>query len=256
MKKEKWATGQIKLSVRGKPLEIQVTVPAKPVQPQRMLPVFQKMTNLFVEIGVEEAKKNGQEVSCQKGCGACCRQPVPLPEFEAYEIAEMVEKMPELRRRQIKERFDTALAHFTEIGWVERFENCANFSPEERTEMFLDYFKEDVPCPFLIDEACSIHQDRPLACREYLVTNPAENCSNPTAQNIDMIKIPVAPSKNLFKFGQKKPLSGLNVVPLIMSLKLAAAHPKNFPKKTGGEWMTDFLRCIAGREIPKDSKTN
>ncbi len=255
MKKGKRAAGQIKLSVRGKPLEIQVSVPAKPVKPQRMLPVFQKLTNLFVEIGVEEAAKEGAEVSCQKGCGACCRQPVPLPEFEAYNIAEMVEKMPEPRRREIKKRFNEALEHFTKIGWIERFENCADYSQEERLEMFLDYFREGVPCPFLIDESCSIHQDRPLVCREYLVTSPPENCSNPTAQNIDMIKIPVAPSKKLFRFGQKKPLDGLNVIPLIMSLKRAAEHPKNFPKKTGGDWMADFLQSISSSPIPKDSET-
>lgn len=255
MKKGKWATGQIQLSVRGKPLEVQVTVPAKPIKPQRMLPVFRKMTNLFVEIGVEEARKEGKEVSCQKGCGACCRQPVPLPEFEAYSIAEMVEKMPEPRRSEVKERFDKALAHFTEIGWVERFENCVDLSKEERLEMFLDYFKEGVPCPFLVDDSCSIHQERPMVCREYLVTNPAENCSNPTKQNIDMIEIPIAPSKKLFKLGQKKPLRGLNIVPLVMSLKWTVENPKNFPKKTGGEWMTEFLQSITKSKVSEDSKT-
>ena len=57
MKKGKWATGQIKLSVKGKPLEVQVTVPANPVKPQRMLPIFQKITNLFVDIGVKETEQ-------------------------------------------------------------------------------------------------------------------------------------------------------------------------------------------------------
>ncbi|CAN5300871.1 hypothetical protein BH20ACI1_BH20ACI1_08580 [soil metagenome] len=255
MKKGKWATGQIQLSVRGKPLEIRVKIPAKPVKPQRMLPVFQKMTNLFVEIGVEEAKSEGKEISCKKGCGACCRQPVPLPEFEAYNIAEMVEKMPEPRRREVKERFNKALTHFTEIGWVERFAHCADYSKEERQEMFWDYFREGIPCPFLVDDSCSIHQDRPLVCREYLVTNPAENCLNPTAETINMVEIPVAPSKKIFKLGQKKPLRGLNVIPLVMSLEWAVKNPKNFPKKTGGEWLAEFLQSITKSKVSVDSKT-
>lgn len=255
MKKGKWANGQINLSVRGKPLEIQVSVPAQPVKPQRMLPLFQKMTNLFVEIGVEESKKEGKEVSCRKGCGACCRQPVPLPEFEAYNIAEMVGNMPEPRRTEVKARFDKALAHFTEIGWVERFKNCSDLSKEERLEMFVDYFKEGIACPFLVDESCSIHQDRPLVCREYLVTNPPENCSNPSAQNIDMIEIPIAPSKKLFKFGQNKPLPGLNIIPLVMSLRWAAENPKSFPKKTGGEWMNEFLQSVVKNVAPESSET-
>jgi Fe-S-cluster containining protein len=36
-----------------------------------------------------------------------------------------------------------------------------------------------MPCPFLEDESCSIHPDRPLVCREYLVTSPAELCAGP-----------------------------------------------------------------------------
>ena len=46
-----------------------------------------------------------------------------------------------------------------------------------------------------------------------------------------MVEIPVAPSKSLFKFGQKKPLPGLNVIPLIMSLEWAKKIQRNFPKK-------------------------
>ena len=250
-----FATGSINLTVRGKPLEVEVTVPTKPVKPQRMLPVFQKMTNLFVEIGVKESEAEGQDVSCQKGCGACCRQPVPLPEFEAYHIAELVEKMPEPQRSSVRMRFDKAVAHLTEIGWVDRFENCADSSEEQRTAMFLDYFREGIACPFLVDESCSIHQNRPLACREYLVTNPPENCSNPTPQNINLIKIPVAPSKNLFKFGQKNPLPGLNVVPLIMSLKQAGEKPNDFQQKTGEQWMGEFLQSVLTSAAPKDSET-
>ena len=256
MKNGNLATGQIKLVIKGKPLEVQVSVPVKPVKPQRMLPVLQKMTNLFVNIGVEATQSAGGEISCKKGCGACCRQPVPLPEFEAYNIAEIVEKMPEPRRSQIKARFEEALTHLTEIGWIERFEDCADYSESERTELFLDYFKEKIPCPFLVDDSCSIHQERPLACREYLVTNPAEHCSNPTANSINLIEIPVAPSKRLLKFGQKKPLRGLNVIPLIMSLKWVRTNQDNFQKKTGEKWMADFLQQITENGMPNKSVTD
>ena len=50
---------------------------------------------------------------------------------------------------------------------------------EERTELAYEYFKHGIACPFLEDESCSIHPDRPMACREYLVSSPAENCRAP-----------------------------------------------------------------------------
>ena len=45
-----WITGQVKISIGGVPVEMEMTVPAKPVKPQRMLPVFQKISNSFVII--------------------------------------------------------------------------------------------------------------------------------------------------------------------------------------------------------------
>ena len=256
MEKDEWVTGQIQLQVEGNLFEMQLTVQANPVKPQRMLPVFQQVTNLYVEIGVAATKSEGKSISCKKGCGACCRHFVAVSEVEAYDIAELVEKMPEPQQSEVKERFNKALTHFTETGWIERFENCAEYSDKNTLEVLSDYFKEGVPCPFLVDESCSIHNDRPLTCREYLVTSPAENCANPTRENIDLVKLPVRPMGNVLELGQVKPVNGLNVVPLIASLKWAETKPNNFPEKSGEEWMTDFFQSVTKGEIPQESATN
>lgn len=256
MKTDEWVTGHIKLKVEDAFFEMQLTVQANPVKPQRMLPVFQQITNLYVEMGVAAIKNEGKSISCKKGCGACCRHFVAVSEVEAYDIAEIVERLPEPRRSEVKERFNKALAHFIEIGWIEKFENCSEYLDENTLKVLLDYFKEGVPCPFLVDESCSIHEERPLTCREYLVTSPAENCSNPTRQNIDLVRIPVRPLGNILELGQEKPANGLNVIPLIMSLKWAEMNTDNFPEKTGEEWMTEFLQSITKGEIPKESATD
>jgi len=168
MKTEDWVTGQITLSVHGAPLEMQMTVPAKSVKPHRMLPIFQQIANSFTDLGVKAVEAENKKISCKKGCGACCRQPVPLAEIEAYQIAELVENLPEPRRGKVKMRFDEAAKHFHKIGWFEKLENCKEKEEIEKT--VLEYFFEGVACPFLEEESCSIHQDRPVACREYLVT--------------------------------------------------------------------------------------
>ena len=31
-------------------------------------------------------------------------------------------------------------------------------------------------CPFLVEDACSIHSERPLVCREHLAISPREYC--------------------------------------------------------------------------------
>src|SRR5262249_10360984 len=120
MESNEWVTGEIVLSIGGEPVKMSMTVPAVPVKPHRMLPVFQKMTNAFVEISAVAAGAGGQTISCRAGCGACCRQPVPIAEIEIYHLAEVVEAMPEPRRTEIKERFRKAVEYFTSIRWFEK----------------------------------------------------------------------------------------------------------------------------------------
>ena len=50
-----------------------------------------------------------------------------------------------------------------------------------------------MPAPFLEEESCSIHPDRPMACREYLVTSPAENCRAPRADNVEKVVLEADP---------------------------------------------------------------
>ena len=249
MEKNDWVTGQITLSVNGAPLEMQMTVPANPVKPHRMLPVFQQMANSFTDLAVKAVKISGKTVSCKAGCGACCRQTVPLAEIEAYQIAELVENLPERRRREIKRRFEEACRHFQKTGWFERFDNCADVSEKEREKIIADYFFEGVACPFLEDESCSIHQDRPLACREYLVTSPAENCATFSSETIKTIGLPVKPSESLRKVGQTRRMNPVNFVPLILALEWTEKHPEKFALKTGEQWMAEFFRDLTNGEI-------
>lgn len=249
MKTGDWVTGQITLSVNGAPLEMQMTVPAKPVKPQRMLPIFRQIANSFTDLGIKAVEEENQKISCQKGCGACCRQPVPLAEIEAYQIAELVEHLPEPRRSNVKKRFDEAANHFKAIGWFEKLENCKEKEEIEKT--VLEYLSEYVACPFLEDECCSIHTERPIGCREYLVTSPAENCSEPTAQTVRLIKLPLKASDGLRPVGRSKNLQKLNFVPFVLALEWVAKYPENFAEKTGEQWMADFFTSLTKSEIPK-----
>jgi Fe-S-cluster containining protein len=253
MENEDWVTGNIRLSVGGAPLDLQMTVPAKAVKPQRMLPIFQQMTNSFVGMAENAIENAGVRISCSKGCGACCRQAIPLAEIEAYKIAEMVAAMPDARREEIKNRFAAAWHHFSEIGWFERLDDCATMSDKERETVVLEYFYEGIPCPFLEEESCLIHAERPLSCREYLVTSPAENCSQLSAEKIRMVDLPIKPSNTVRKITNSANLNkSVNFVPLILALEWAKKHADEFPEKTGELWMADFFTNLTKTEIPKE----
>jgi Fe-S-cluster containining protein len=249
-----WKTGQITLSVNGTKFEMEMTVPANAVKPTRILPVFQAMTGSFVELEVSETTKQGKKISCKAGCGACCRQAVPLAEIEAYKIAELVENLEEPQRSKVKQKFETGCKHFHENGWFERMDEYANLSLEERQKTVMEYFYESIACPFLENESCSIHADRPLACREYLVTSPAENCANPTAETIRLVGMTVQPSKILRETARSENLKKINFVPMIRALEWAETYPEAMPEKTGQDWVMDFIKNLA--ESGTQSKQN
>lgn len=259
MANDEWVSGKVGLAIAGIPLELEMTVPAKPVKAHRMLPVFQKMANAFVDVSVQALEADGQPISCKAGCGACCRQPVPISETEVYQIAELVEAMPEPRRSEIKKKFADGVEHFKKIGWFDRLnEHFAVDKPAEAQDGFkraidvvLEYFYEGIPCPFLENESCSIHQDRPVACREYLVTSPAENCAKPTAQTVKVVDLLIKPSRTVRWIGSSGKLSSAGFLTLIRALDLAASTPESFVEKTGERWMADFFGHLAETNIPK-----
>jgi len=259
MENQEWITGKIAIAIGGVPIEMEMTVPAKPVKPHRMLPVFQKMTNSFVDMSVQAMNEIGENISCKAGCGACCSQAVPIAEVEVYQIAELVENMPEPRRSVIRKRFADAVEHFESMGWFERVRKAANqkmpddprYVPTELLEAAMVYFNEGISCPFLENNSCSIHENRPLSCREYLVTSPAEFCSKPTAETVKKVPMLVRPSKSLPQVGITGNFSGIGVLPLIRALDLAEKVPEQFPEKTGDKWMADFFEHLVKSEIPQ-----
>lgn len=248
MNNEEWTTGTLKLTLRGTPVEIEMTVPAKPVKPTRMLPIFQMLTNSFLEVAVGAVEDGGAKISCRAGCGACCRQPVPLAEIEAYDIARLVENMPEPRRAEIERRFADGAEHFHRIKWFERMDGYADLPIEERQKLVLEYFYQGVACPFLENESCSIHPDRPLSCREYLVTTPPENCSAPSGVTVRPIKPLVKFSETLRSVGSSENLGNLDFVPLIQSLEWARTYPENMSEKTGEAWVGDLFQKLTAAE--------
>jgi len=257
---QEWVTGKIKLTISGEPVEMEVTVPAGPIKPHRMLPIFQQMSSAIVDVCAQSSENLGKKISCKAGCGACCRQPVPVSEIEAYHLAELVEAMPEPRRTIIKDRFAKAFAHFSKRNWFDelielqnlRLEDKPEFNAQKYLETVTNYFGEGIACPFLEDESCSIHPDRPLSCREYLVTSPAENCKSPTRDTIDRVPLFMRPSAALRQVGQTNNTGKNLSLVMIEALDLAARSPENYEEKTGKAWTAEFFEHLTDTPIPED----
>src|SRR5512141_2278107 len=59
----------------------------------------------LIGLAVAAEARQGRQVSCRKGCGACCRQAVPVSAPEAWMLRDLVVSLPPDRRAPLLERF-------------------------------------------------------------------------------------------------------------------------------------------------------
>ncbi|HVM98867.1 MAG TPA: YkgJ family cysteine cluster protein [Caulobacteraceae bacterium] len=219
---ETWVEGHVSLKVSGERMEIDVAVPTGPANLTTLLPVFQGFTDAIVARGTARAVGEGRQVSCRAGCGVCCRQPVPISEPEAHALAALVEAMPEPRRTEVRARFTAIERRLEESGLAAQMGSWLEGDNATVLRSGLDYMRLWMACPFLEAESCSIYPDRPLICREYLVTTPAENCANPGPETIERVEIAGRPSSALVYLGKRATEGGWLL--LVNALSFAAKH--------------------------------
>ena len=246
-------TANIVLSGPDWELHTKVSVPKGPTRLRQLLPAAQAFADKVVDAAVRTSEALGEKISCKKGCGACCRQLVPIAETEARHIREVVEALPEPRRSEIRSRFAAARDRLEAAGLLEILRQPSRqWEAGESASFGLRYFAQGIPCPFLEDGSCSIYADRPLVCREYLVTSPAENCARPTPQTIKGVPLPVKVWTALARFdrvpeGQRF----IRWVPLILAPEWADAHPQEPSPRPGQELIQELFEHIkqTGRSL-------
>ena len=191
---------QFSLAVGTGRLEATLDVPAGEVTLTGLLPVLQTLSSNIVESTIEIIGTEGYAVSCRLGCAACCRQMVPISIFEAAALADYIRALPAPQQMMLQERFRASLLALRDSGILARMDP-ASWMEGDHDQLNVDYLAEKVPCPFLIDEACSIHAMRPMICREHLVTSPAEFCADPSHRSVVGVPMPIRLSKLLYRLG-------------------------------------------------------
>ena len=200
----------------------------------------------LIGMAVRRATKDGGEISCTKGCGACCRQVVPLSPPEAWMLADLVEGMPAPRKERALARFAAADEVLTRSGVKEALAGKID-TVDQLKSVSLAYFSLQLACPFLEDESCSIHPHRPSICREYLVTSPAEHCAELGRRPVARIPVSVRLSEALSRLSARLLGTEPEVIPMTMALEWAAAHREQGQRRWEGRLLLEGLVEELGR---------
>lgn len=245
-------TAQVRLAGPDWELRTTMTVPAGPMRLGELLPLAHSFADAVVDSAVKEVEAHGEKISCKAGCGACCRQLVPIAEAEARRLGALVESLPEPRQETVRARFAAARDRLEKAGLLERLRHPDGWSDGEGRSIGQAYFREGIPCPFLEEESCSIYGDRPIGCREYLVTSPADNCARPTAETVARVKLPLKVWTAIARFDEVPPRSHfIRWVPLILAPAWAEAHPDEPASRPGPEMLREFFDHLTGKRHPQ-----
>jgi Fe-S-cluster containining protein len=178
---------------------------------------------------------------------------VPLTIFEAEALSDWIRTLPEARQKELALRFHHALLKIAAAGLIDRMVN-ENWLAESESarRLALDYFYLRVPCPFLEDESCSIHPFRPLVCREYLVTSPAEHCADPATLQAAPVHLPLRFSRILSALGSEVEGEPRGWIPLIFlfAWMKSGARPGEAIAGNGPEVLYEFVRRISHARNP------
>ena len=227
----------------------QLEVPTSSTGLRSLLPLAQAVTDAAVSGAVDDATAHGLNIPCQAGCGACCRQLVPLTEPEAYHIRDLVEALPEPRRTAVLARFTEAKERLRAAGLMETIFRPEEWSLDPPWPLGFRYFELRIPCPFLENESCSIHAQRPLICREYVVVTPADCCASPRPGEVKCLHLALDAWRALAHTTPKPIAEGdLPWVPLVLALDWAAEHPDDV-QAPGTELVTRFFQELSGKPL-------
>ncbi len=244
---------RVRLTILGEDREVAVPEPPGKARLADLLPVSRAISDEATSMAVERERAEGRTPSCREGCAACCRQLVPISVVEARAIAETVEALPDARRKATRERFAEAVAKLEALGLLDAREGpgratlrAAGTTSDRKAawaEVVARYFSAKIPCPLLEDERCSLYEQRPLVCREYLVTSAPELCAKLGAARV--VPRPLPGSEALATAARELLDEGWPLLPLPLALEWSGAEGAKLDLETEGENLLNHLLAAA-----------
>jgi Fe-S-cluster containining protein len=237
------------ITVAGRPMHVEIAIDAAPASAAALIPIARALNEAISGRVVEVVAAAGQAVSCRKGCAACCRQPVPISMAEARTVHGLVAAMPAPRQESLRRRFAAARETLREAGLLDAVSGRAAVPHAELPALAARYRRLGLACPFLEDEACSIHPDRPLVCRDYLVTSPPAACADPDGL-VRPVPSPAAVSTAMMAADPETTEAGGQWIALATALDWVDAHPAPEAPVDGQQLLQRFLSHLFQRELP------
>ena len=251
-------TINFELDILGEPARFSISVAQKKARLSDIAPLARTLsTKLALEV-LDRLRRNGQVVPCCKACSACCNYLVPLSVPEAFRLREEVLAMPaEQGKAVLQSCLDTAKRILDR--------KPKEFDIDELTEAESQiqisqlgkwYAGLKLACPFLSDSLCTSYENRPVACREYIVTGSALLCEAEWTDESQIVQIPVSVLECLGQLTAELEQSNIEAVMLPLALPWTQENIERARRTWPAVTMAEhFVKILQALNI-EQSKTN
>ena len=229
----------LQIDVLPEPLYIHIGVRDCLATLADIVPLARALCTKLVSAMIQSLRNDGNTVPCQKGCSACCRYVVPVSIPEVLCLAKEIMSMPLARRRFLDESCLLSAQCILETTPQSFLNQCtnSNFGYITLKDVSNWYSEISLSCPFLLDNVCTIYEERPLACREHVVIGSAAGCASTSADHSQMVQMPVSILTALAQL-----TSELGYIPIkVIMLPLALAWCYDNPGYLGHSWPAPHL---------------
>ncbi len=168
----------LELDILGEPVHFQINVADRYARLSEMVPFARALSSKLAKIVSDRLSAGGKSVLCRKCCTACCNYLVPLSIPEVFRLRQEVLAMPAEQGKSVMQSCLCAAKKILD----ERPEDFdINESTQTKNQTQISrlsrwYAGLRLPCPFLSNNMCVSYEQRPIACREHMVTGSAIFC--------------------------------------------------------------------------------
>jgi Fe-S-cluster containining protein len=210
------------LDIAGKTMPFHISAAAKEATLADIVLPARKLSTKVAIAFLKSLEEKGQPVPCRKGCCACCSYLIPLSVPEIFRFRqEFLAMQPEYRNSIMQSCMDAAERILDKNFQTSYLKSHSKNNPPWINHVGKWYDGLELACPFLAEGLCSLYEQRPLACREHIVTGLTDLYQTGQKCNLNVAPMPVSILEALGQLSSELEQSDIEAVMLPLAFAWA-----------------------------------
>ena len=169
----------LKLQIHSEIVTVKIAVKDYPATLADIVPMARMLSVKINEAVQRQAIYNGLTIPCHQGCANCCHLLIILSVPEALRLVEEVMSMPRSQYEKLKRHWDSTGDHMREQLPKNLSPHLTNYISYSNLKKISNWHtKQRKPCVFLRGGMCTIYEQRPLVCRDFMVIGSSSQCQS------------------------------------------------------------------------------